>query len=97
MWHFYDGVPIRIYVLEPNGGLNILRVGNPLRNEGAKFQAMVPAGRWFAAECEEPESYSLVGCTVAPGFEFKEFEIGNASLLKQDWPEHGELIERLKS
>lgn len=95
MWHFYDGVPIRIYVLEPNGGLSVLRLGNPLRHEGAHFQALVPAGRWFAAECEEPEGYSLAGCTVAPGFEFEEFEIGDASVLKRDWPAHAESIARL--
>lgn len=96
MWHFYDGVPLRIYVLEPDGGLSVLTLGHPLRHEGAQFQALVPAGRWFAAECEEPEGYSLVGCTVAPGFEFEEFEIGDESLLKQDWPEHAELIARLR-
>lgn len=95
MWHFYDGVPIRIYVLEADGGMSTLRLGHPLRHEGASFQALVPAGKWFAAECETPEGYSLVGCTVAPGFEFEEFEIGDASLLKQHWPAHGELIARL--
>lgn len=95
MWHFYDGVPLRIYVLEPDGGLSIFRLGHPLRHEGADFQALVPAGRWFAAECEQSEGYGLVGCTVAPGFEFEEFEIGDASILKRDWPEHAELIARL--
>lgn len=95
MWHFYEGAPIRIYVLEPEGGLSVLRLGHPLRHEGAQFQALVPAGRWFAAECEEPDGYSLVGCTVAPGFEFEEFEIADASFLKQHWPDHAELIVRL--
>ena len=95
MWHFYDGAPMRIYVLEPDGGLSVFTLGNPLRHEGAHFQALVPAGRWFAAQCEEPEGYSLVGCTVAPGFEFEEFEIADASVLKQDWPAHSELIARL--
>jgi uncharacterized protein len=95
MWHFYEGVPLRIYVLEPEGRLSVLRLGHPLRHEGADFQALVPAGRWFAAECEDSQGYSLVGCTVAPGFEFEEFEIGDASFLKKDWPEHSELIARL--
>jgi len=97
LWHFYDGMPIRIYVLEPNEGLSVLKLGNPLRHEGAQFQALVPAGRWFAAECEQPEGYSLVGCTVAPGFEFAEFEIGDKSILKRQWPAHEALIERLAS
>jgi uncharacterized protein len=95
MWHFYEGVPLRIYVLEPEGRLSVLRLGHPLRHEGAHFQALVPAGRWFAAECEDSQGYSLVGCTVAPGFEFEEFEIGDGSFLKKDWPEHSELIARL--
>lgn len=97
MWHFYEGVPIRIHVLEPNGGLSVLRLGNPLRHEGASFQALVPAGRWFAAECEEPEGYGLVGCTVAPGFEFNEFEMGEQRFLEQQWPDHAELVARLSS
>jgi len=95
MWHFYDGAPIRIHVLEPNGGLSTLRLGNPLRHAGTHFQALVPAGRWFAAECEDPEGYGLVGCTVAPGFEFDEFEIGDRDFLSQHWPAHSALIARL--
>jgi len=95
MWHFYEGSPLRIHVLEPEGGLSVLRLGNPLRHPEADFQALVPAGRWFAAECEEPDGYGLVGCTVAPGFEFEEFEIADESGLKQQWPEHSELIARL--
>jgi len=95
MWHFYDGVPLRIHVLEPDGGLRTLRLGHPLRHDGAHFQALVPAGRWFAAECEAPDGHSLVGCTVAPGFEFEEFEIGEEGFLAQRWPAHRELIARL--
>ena len=94
MWHFYDGAPIRIHVLEPDGGLSTLRLGHPLRHAGASFQALVPAGRWFAAECEAPEGHALVGCTVAPGFEFAEFEIGDEGFLAQHWPEHQALIAR---
>lgn len=95
MWHFYEGAPLRIYVLEPDGALSILRLGNPLRHGDANFQALVPAGRWFAAQCEQADGYSLVGCTVAPGFEFEEFEIGDKAFLQQHWPEHTELIARL--
>lgn len=95
MWHFHDGTPLRIHVLEPDGALTTLRLGHPLRHEGASFQALVPAGRWFAAECEDAGGYSLVGCTVAPGFEFDEFEIGDARVLAQHWPAHRELIARL--
>lgn len=95
MWHFYDGAPLHVHVLLPEGGLALLRLGNPLRHEGAAFQALVPAGAWFAAECTDPQSHSLVGCTVAPGFEFEEFEIAQPALLLEQWPRHRQLIERL--
>lgn len=95
VWHFYDGSPLHVHVLEPGGGLTTLRLGNPLMHEDAAFQAVVPAGAWFAAECAEPDGHSLVGCTVAPGFEFDEFEIADPQVLLQGWPQHGQVIDRL--
>ncbi|TWC63180.1 cupin domain-containing protein [Herbaspirillum sp. SJZ099] len=95
MWHFYDGAPLHVYVLLPEGRLTVFRLGNPLEHDGADFQALVPAGAWFAAECAVADDYSLVGCTVAPGFEFDEFEIAQPDLLLKYWPQHEELIKRL--
>jgi len=95
MWHFYDGAPLHVHVLMPAGEPLLLRLGNPMQHEGAQFQAMVPAGAWFAAQCASPDSHSLVGCTVAPGFEFAEFEIAQTDSLLQQWPQHAALIERL--
>jgi len=95
MWHFYDGVPLNVYVLLPEGEVKVLCLGNPLEHQGADFQALVPAGAWFAAECSVADGHSLVGCTVAPGFEFDEFEIAQADVLLKDWPQHKALIERL--
>ncbi|MCA1326455.1 cupin domain-containing protein [Herbaspirillum sp. alder98] len=95
VWHFYDGSPLHVHVLQQNGELGVLRLGNPLLHEGATFQAVVPAGAWFAAECADPHTHSLVGCTVAPGFEFAEFEIADRHILLQTWPQHAAIIERL--
>lgn len=95
MWHFYAGTPIMIYILEEGGGLGTLKLGNPLQHEGAAFQVLVPAGHWFAAARVEPDGYSLVGCTVSPGFEFAEFEIADPTVLGEHWPVHRELIASL--
>lgn len=95
MWHFYDGAPLHVYVLLPGGELKVLCLGNPLEHVGADFQALVPAGLWFAAECSAADGHSLVGCTVSPGFEFEEFEIAQVDLLLNDWPQQRTLIERL--
>jgi predicted cupin superfamily sugar epimerase len=59
------------------------------------FQAVVSAGLWFAAECEEPATFALVGCTVAPGFEFSEFELAEVGALRSAYPVHAEFIARL--
>jgi predicted cupin superfamily sugar epimerase len=99
MWHFYAGGPVDIHMLDETGQLSTCRLGNALRHEGAHFQAVVPAGCWFAAECvaasaaEEP--FALVGCTVAPGFEFSAFELADVPALVASYPSHAGLLTRL--
>ncbi|MBV8627685.1 MAG: cupin domain-containing protein, partial [Paraburkholderia sp.] len=95
IWHFYAGEPLLVHVLEEGGTLTSHRLGNPLTHPGTTFQAVVPAGCWFAAQCADPASYALVGCTVAPGFEFGEFELASVEALVEAWPAHREIIERL--
>jgi predicted cupin superfamily sugar epimerase len=95
MWHFYAGEPIDIHVIDAAGQFRKHRLGNALTHADAVFQAVVPAGQWFAAELCDPATFALVGCTVAPGFEFSEFELADIAALKQTYPQHGALIERL--
>ena len=95
MWHFYAGEPLHIHVLEHGRELYTLILGNPSTHDGAIFQALVPAGAWFAAQCAGSGAYALVGCTVAPGFEFQEFEIADKDFLLKTWPQHAQVIERL--
>ena len=64
-------------------------------NSKGKFRAVVvPAGTWFAAAVNRPGSFSLVGCTVAPGFEFADFELAERQDLIRRFPAHQSLIER---
>ena len=95
VWHFYAGEPLLVHVLIEDGTLTSHRLGNALTHAGTTFQAVVPAGCWFAAQCEDPASYALVGCTVAPGFEFSEFELASVEALVEVWPAHRDIIERL--
>lgn len=100
-WHFYSGDPIHVHWLTPEGALVTHRLGNPLTHPGTVFQAVVPAGCWFAAErvsaAEGAAGYALAGCTVAPGFEFSEFELADAARLAAAQPAHADLIARLAS
>ena len=95
MWHFYAGDPLLIHTLDSHGAWNVQRLGNMLHQPDAVFQCVVPAGCWFAAQREGSQGYSLVGCTVAPGFEFATFELADAQALIRRHPEHQAMIRRL--
>ncbi len=95
LWHFHAGDALHIHVLSPDGGYARLRLGDALEDPAAAFQAVVPAGCWFAAELADPGGYALTGCTVAPGFEFGEFELANAAELQRLYPAQADLIARL--
>jgi predicted cupin superfamily sugar epimerase len=95
VWHFYAGEPLLVHVLDEAGQLITHRLGNPLTHAGTVFQAVVSAGLWFAAECEDPTTFALVGCTVAPGFEFSEFELAEVDALRSAYPVHAVFIARL--
>ena len=62
---------------------------------GQVLQAVVPAGNWFASHVADWTSLALVGCTVAPGFDFQDFEMGNRKELTARYPQHQDLFERL--
>ena len=59
------------------------------------LQAVVPAGAWFGAALAAGGAYALVGCTVAPGFDFADFELGERPALLARYPRHRSEIERL--
>ena len=93
-WHFYAGQTLHVHVIHPNGQYALLKLGNDLA-KGETFQAMVPAGSWFASETAAGGSFSFVGCTVAPGFDFADFELAKAAELIQQFPAMEILIKRL--
>ena len=95
VWHFYAGDPIDVHVLDVNGALVTHRLGNAIEHADCVFQAVVEAGDWFAAVCRDAHGAALVGCTVAPGFEFSEFELAAPGALEARYPQHRELISRL--
>lgn len=96
LWHFYDGSPLMIHIIHPDGkpeekklGLNIENGENPL--------AVIPRNTWFAAEVIDKNAYTLIGCTVSPAFDFDDFELAEKAKLLKDYPQHATLIERLCS
>lgn len=95
MWHFYAGGALEIFVIYPEtGNLEIIKLGsNP--DNGETFQAVVPAGTWFGSRPATGSSYSLVGCTVAPGFDFEDFEMAEKTSMLKIFPQHEMIITQL--
>ena len=94
IWHFYAGTSLTLYAIDDNGEITRTTIGNkPESNES--FYVFVKAGQWFAAQTDDPGSFTLVGCTVSPGFEFNDFELASRHMLIEQFPQHRELIQTL--
>jgi predicted cupin superfamily sugar epimerase len=93
LWHFYYGMPLEIVVLDAAGELEVKRLGLAL-DQGQAPQHVVTAGAWFGASVAADTGYALVGCTVSPGFDFRDFELAKREELCTLYPQHAALIER---
>ncbi len=92
-WHFYSGQTLLIYIIDTKGILTTVRLGNNIPM-GDTFQYVVPAECWFAAEPAPGSNFSLVGCTVAPGFDFNDFELAKADILMKMYPQYEAYIRK---
>ena len=91
VWHFYEGGPMTVVELDREAGgntrLTTLSQDTP--------QYVVPAGTWFGSFANEGSDYSFVGCTVSPGFEFSDFELGSRKALLDEFPGAADLVTKL--
>lgn len=94
LWHFFDGDPLTVHIIKPDGAYTAVTLGRRF-DLGERFQALIEHGWWFGAAVDNPGSYTLVGCTVAPGFEFEDYEVGNRKVLVAAFPRHKSIIEKL--
>lgn len=92
IWHFYDGGMTKIYSISQKGELTIHKLGLNIEN-GELPQIIIPGGEYFAAE--PSTDFTLVGCTVAPGFDFEDFEMPSKQKLVGLFPKQAEIIEEL--
>jgi predicted cupin superfamily sugar epimerase len=91
LWHFYDGDMLQIFVIDETGTLRIIELGREV-DKGQVFQAVVRKGLWFASRCSTSAGFSLVGCTVSPGFDFRDFEMADRNDLLKQFPQHKDHI-----
>ncbi len=92
IFHFYAGAPARIHILGPEAGEArhpMLGIG---LEEGERPQILVPGGAWQAVETTG--AWTLLGTTMAPGFDWDRFELGKSERLLRGWPDQAEVIGR---
>lgn len=94
LWHFHAGTTLTVHMLSLDGNYQPLQLGADL-DAGASFQAVIPAGCWFGAKVSGDGDYALVSCTVSPGFDFADFEMGNRVDLLRQFPPHSGIIRQL--
>ncbi|MFD0933208.1 cupin domain-containing protein [Psychroflexus salinarum] len=93
-WHFYMGESILLHMISPGGEYSKIKIGSDF-SSGETPQFVVPAQHWFAAEVEKENGFALVGCTVAPGFEYEDFELAERKQLQKKFPNHSKIISKL--
>ena len=94
IWHFYLGGPLKIVEIDLEGKIKETILGKNILKDQL-LQYTVPAGHWFASTPLEGTSFSFVGCTVAPGFDFQDFELAKSSDLEAKYPDHTAVIREL--
>jgi len=94
LFHLYEGGPLEVLLLGPSGGGEVRRLGLDVAG-GERPQLVIAAGTWFAVELAAEASHCLFGCTVAPGFDFADFELAAGPELAARYPAHAARIARM--
>lgn len=91
LWFFHQGNTLEIVLIEDEK-LSTINLGNEVEKEEVA-QTIIPANTWFAAKVKSGKGYALVSCTVSPGFDFIDFEMGKKEDLIQQYPHLRKVIE----
>ncbi|SDD74397.1 cupin domain-containing protein [Rhodospira trueperi] len=94
VFHHYAGDPVEQLHLYPDGTTGRMLIGSDLE-AGQRPQVVVPRGVWQGARLVAGGRWALMGCTVAPGFDFADYEHGERAALIAGWPGEADMIAAL--
>ena len=94
IWCYHLGDALTLYVIQRDGTLQQIKLGTHIDN-GEQPQVVIPHSVWFGAKVNKKNSYALVSCITAPGFDFEDFELAERQSLLQEYPQHKKIIEML--
>jgi predicted cupin superfamily sugar epimerase len=94
IFHFYAGGPVRMLQLRPDGSGDLVLLGSDVL-AGQRPQVVVSRGVWQGSFLAPGAEFALLGTTMAPGFDFSDYEAGDRAALSAQYPEFSEIIRRL--
>ncbi|WP_246943036.1 cupin domain-containing protein [Bacillus pinisoli] len=94
LWYFHGGSPLTVHIINESGEYEEEKLGLNLE-KGEVPQILVPRNCIFGSSVMEPDTFSLVGCMVSPGFDFEDFELFTQDELLKDYPQHEAVIKKL--
>jgi predicted cupin superfamily sugar epimerase len=94
VFHFYLGTPVKMLQLWPDGSGREVVLGSDIA-AGQVPQLVVPGGVWQGTRLVGDGGFALLGCTVAPGFDYADYRNGSRAELTAKWPAFAAEIERL--
>lgn len=90
-WYYHAGNSLELWMLCDGGSLSKVIIG-PNLEKGEVIQYTVPADCWFASKSLQADGFTLVGCQVAPGFDFEDFVLADREILVHQFPQYREFI-----
>ena len=93
IWYHHAGGSLNIHQIDPAGRHSVFALG-PALAAGQRLQVVIRAGCWFGAAADDGEA-ALVGCAVAPGFDFADFELAERAKMLAQYPQFEQIIIRL--
>ena len=94
LWYYHAGSSLTIHIIDEKGEYTEIKLGLNI-DKGEVPQALVPKNSIFASSVMEEETFSLVGCMVSPGFEFKDLELFTQDDLLSQYPSYKDVIMKL--
>lgn len=94
IYHFYLGDPVELLLLNPDGGSELVVLGQDLLN-GQQVQFVAPAGVWQGSRLIAGGNFALLGATMAPGYVDADFRLGDRKRLTERYPDRAGLINAL--
>lgn len=93
-WYYHEGSSLEVFIIYPDGRMEEKVLGGDCLNN-CEPQLLLPKGTWFAARCKEVNSYTLISCSVSPGFHFDDFELAERNKLQEEFPQFKDIIAEM--